>query len=119
MKRLVIIILAFAASRSAADYSGIWNGKGIEQSARYAEGVPHTVQATFVQAGSSLKGTIKLGNGAPMAIKVGTVSGSAMSFSATTAGEMVTGQFSASGAQLTGRLTLSDGQVISVALTKH
>lgn len=119
MKKLAIVTLLWTASLAAADYSGIWNGKGAVQSARYPGGIPYTVQMTLLQAGTSLKGTLKVGNNTPFPISSGTVSGTALTFSARTGPTQVTAQLSVTGAQLTGRMTLSDGTVYSVVFTKR
>jgi hypothetical protein len=119
MKKLLLIALAVAASLVAqTGYSGIYNGKGIQQSARYPGGVPYTLQITLIQAGESLTGTLKVGNSRPVPIISGTVSGSSLTF-ATGGKTQSTGQLSASGTQLTGRVTSSTGAVYEVALKKN
>lgn len=118
MKKLVIVMLALAASL-AADYSGIWNGKGTIQSARYAGGVPYTVQITLLQAGSSLTGTMRVGKNPSVPITTGTVSGTSIIFAAGATGSQVTAHLSANGNQLTGTMTLTDGEVFTVAFTKY
>src|SRR5579864_6027161 len=90
MKRLAVMMLAFASSLAAADYSGIWNGKGTVQSARYPGGVPYTVQMTILQAGNSFNGTLKVGNNTPLQVSNGSVSGTGLSFRASLASFQVT-----------------------------
>ncbi len=119
MKRLAVMMLAFASSLAAADYSGIWNGKGTVQSARYPGGVPYTVQMTILQAGNSFNGTLKVGNNTPLQVSNGSVSGTGLSFRASLASFQVTGQLSANAGQLSGQMTLSDGTVFTVGFTQQ
>jgi len=113
MKKLIVAMLVLAGSLAAADYSGIWNGKGGIESAKYGL-VPQTVQMTLLQAGASLSGTVKIGNGPVMKIASGSVSGSTLTF-ALTGG---TGSLTASGGQLRGKLTSSQGQILDIVFTK-
>ena len=63
MKKLAIMMFLFGASLFAqTSFSGIWNGKGGIGSARYGT-VPQTSQMTLLQAGRSVQGTFKMGNG--------------------------------------------------------
>jgi diacylglycerol kinase family enzyme len=112
MKKLLVVLLSLAASLLAADYSGIWNGKGGIESAKYGS-VPQTAQLTLLQAGSSVSGTLKIGNGAIMKIASGAVSGSTITF-AVGGG---TGTLTQSGAQLKGRLTSSKGEILDIVFT--
>jgi len=114
MKRMMIAMFVLAASLAAADYSGIWNGKGGIESAKYGS-VPQTAQMTLLQAGSSLSGTLKIGNGPIMTITAGSVSGNAITF-AVTGG---TASLTATGSQLQGKLTSSQGQILDIVFTKN
>jgi hypothetical protein len=119
MKKSLLTMLALAASLGAAqDYSGIYNGKAVVQSARYPGGVPYTVQITLIQAGTSLTGTLKIGNSKPIPIVSGTASGGSLTFA--TAGKVQsTAQLTANGNELAGRMTTSVGAVYAVALAKN
>ena len=112
MKKLVVVLLSLAALLTAADYSGIWNGKGGIESAKYGS-VPQTAQLTLLQAGSSVSGTLKIGNGPIMKIASGAVSGSTITF-AVGGG---TGTLAQNGAQLKGRLTSSKGEILDIVFT--
>jgi hypothetical protein len=114
MKKLVVVLLSLAASLTAADFSGIWNGKGGIESAKYGS-VPQTAQMTLLQAGSSVSGTLKIGNGPIQKIASGTVSGSTITF-AVSGG---TATLTQSGGQLQGKLTSSRGQILDVVFTKQ
>jgi len=116
MKKLAIMFLACAASLAAADYSGIWNGKGGMASAKYGS-VPYTAQLTLLQDGTALKGTFKAGNGAPVPLTSGSVSGTQVTFAI--AGGAVTAVLSQSGTQLVGKMTSSGGGVVSFVFTKR
>jgi len=120
MKKILLTTLVLAASLAAqtGGYSGIYDGKGIQQSARYPGGVPYSLQITLIQAGESLTGTLKVGNSKPVPIISGTVSGTSLTF-ATGGKSQSTAQLSAKAGQLTGRVTSSTGVVYEVALTKH
>lgn len=115
MKKLAVILLSLTASLSAADYSGIWNGKSGMASPRYGS-VPGTAEMTLLQAGNSVSGTLKMGKGPIMKIASGAVSGSTITFAVGTGG---TARLTQSGAQLTGKLTSSKGQVLDVVFTKR
>ena len=117
MKKLVIVILAFAASLSAADYSGIWNGTGGKEDARYGL-VPRTAQLTVVQAGNSFTGSLKIGNGKPLPIKSGTVSGTQLTFAIVTGVSQISGSLTQSGSQLSGKMTASNGQTFDFVFKK-
>jgi hypothetical protein len=118
MKKLAIMMFALAASLAAADYSGIYNGKGLAQSTRYPGGVPYKVQVTLLQAGTSLTGTFKVGNGKPVPIVSGTVSGTSITF-ATGNKAQTTAQLTAAGNELTGKMTSSTGAVYQIAIKKQ
>jgi hypothetical protein len=118
MKKLAIMMLALSASLLAADYSGIYSGKGVIQSSRYPGGVPYTMQLTLVQAGTSLTGTMKIANGTPLAIS-GTISGASISFATAGASQQSTAILTANGSVLTGSMTRSTGQVYQLALNKN
>src|ERR1039457_3104717 len=115
MKKLVVVLLSLAASLTAADFSGIWNGKGGIESAKYGS-VPQTAQMTLLQAGSSVSGTLKIGNGSILKIASGTVSGSTITFAVGTGG---TATLTQSGSQLQGKLTSSKGQILDIVFTKQ
>jgi|ERR1035441_3391796 hypothetical protein len=115
MKKLVVVLLSLAACLTAADFSGIWNGKGGIESAKYGS-VPQTAQMTIVQAGSSFSGTLKIGNGPIAKIASGTVSGSTVTFAVGNGG---TGTLTQSGAQLTGKLTSTRGEILDIVFTKQ
>jgi|SRR5581483_9260851 len=114
MTKVMVVLLALAASVAAADYSGIWNGKGGIESPQYGS-VPQTAQMTLLQAGSSLTGTLKIGNGPVLKITSGTVSGSTITF-AFTGG---TGSLTQVSAQLQGKLTWSKGDILDIVFTKY
>ena len=114
MTKVIVVLLALAASLAAADYSGIWNGKGGIESPKYGS-IPQTAQMTLLQAGSSVSGTLKFGNGPIMKITNGAVSGTTVTF-AVNGG---TGTLTQSGAQLTGKLTSSQGDVLDIVFTKR
>jgi hypothetical protein len=115
MQKIVILALAFAASLAAADYSGIWNGKGGIESAKYGS-VPWTSQLTLLQAGSSVSGTLKMGNGKPTALTTGSVSGSQITFAIGTGS---TASLTQNGTQLQGKITSSTGDIYDVVFTKQ
>jgi hypothetical protein len=115
MKKLVVVVPSLAASLTAANYSGIWNGKGGIESAKYGS-VPQTAQLTLLQAGSSVSGTMKIGNGPILKIASGTVSGSTITFAVGAGGAATLTQ---SGAQLQGRLTSSKGEILDIVFTKQ
>ncbi len=118
MKKLAIMMFVLAASLMAQDYSGIWNGKGGKEDARYGL-VPRTAQLTLLQAGTSLTGTLKIGNGAPMKITSGTASGTQVTFVITNGSAVVTGTLTPSGAQLSGKMTASTGDTFDFVFTKN
>lgn len=117
MKKLAIAVLFLAATLSAADYSGIWNGKGGLQDAKYGV-LPQNVQVTLLQAGNKVSGTIKFNNEAPVKFTSGTVNGNQITVIATRMGAQMTGVLTASGGQLQGRLTTSTAEVYTFAFTK-
>lgn len=117
MKKLAIMMFMFASSLAAQSYSGIWNGVGGKVDARYGL-VPQTAQMTLLQAGSSLKGTLKIGTGKPVAITSGTVSGTQLTFVIGGSGGQITATLSQSGAQLTGKMTASNGMVFDFVFTQ-
>jgi tetrahydromethanopterin S-methyltransferase subunit A len=115
MKKLVIVAFAFAASLAAqANYSGIYKGVGGMESVKYGS-VPATAQMTLLQAGSSISGTLKLGNGTVMKLTSGSISGSQITF-AVVGG---TGSLVVKGTQLQGKLTSSKGQILDIVFTKQ
>jgi len=115
MKKLAIVLLAFAASLAGqANYSGIWNGKGGVVSAQY-NSVPVTAQVTLIQSGTSLQGTFKAGNGKPVPL-TGSISGNQVVFSVGQGA--VTANLTAQTArQLTGTMTSNGGQVANMVFT--
>jgi len=114
MKKLVVLLLSLTTFLAAANYSGIWNGKGGIESAKYGS-IPQTAQMTLLQAGSSVSGTLKIGNGRPMQLSAGAVSGSTITF-AVSGG---TGTLTQNGAQLQGKLTSSRGEILDIVFTKQ
>lgn len=118
MKKLAIMMLASALSLAAADYSGIWSGKGGKEDPRYGT-VPATAQMTLLQAGTSLSGTFKLGNGQAIKISSGSVSGNQLTVVLTSASGQVTGRLTQSGTQLSGKMTASSGEVYDFVFTKN
>jgi hypothetical protein len=119
MKRLILMLLAGAASLAAADYTGIWYGKGTIANPRYTGGIPMTVTMTLQQAGNSLQGTLQITNQAPIAIKSGAVSGAQLSFALVNKrGGQITAQLAAnSNNQLAGHMTLTNGQIYNVTFS--
>ena len=115
MKKLTVIALAFAFSLAAADYTGAYSGKGGMQSAKYGS-VPQTALLTLLQDGSSVKGTLQIGNGPINQITSGTVSGTQITFAVGTGGG--TGVLTQNGAVLQGTLTSSKGAIYNIAFTK-
>ena len=119
MKKTAIALLLFAASLSAQqDCSGIWNGQGGKEDPRYGL-VPITAQMTLEQAGSSVTGTLKIGNGGVMQITSGNVSGSQVTVVISQPGGQITGSFSQNGGQLTGKMTVSTGDTYDFAFTQQ
>jgi len=114
MKKLIVVVLSLAASLTAADYSGIWNGKGGMEDTKYGS-VPMTAQLTLLQAGSSVSGSLKIGNGKIIQISSGNVSGSTITFAV----GVGTGTLTQNGAQLSGRLTSSKGKIFDVVFTQQ
>ena len=113
MKKSLILMLALAGSL-AADASGIWNGKGTLPDPKYGH-IPVTAQLTILQAGTSLKGTFKAGNGKPVPI-TGTVSGTQVTFAV--ASGAVTANLQQNGTQLTGTMTSNAGMVATMVFTQ-
>jgi hypothetical protein len=114
MKKAAITLLLFATT-VFADCSGIWNGKGGKEDPKYGL-VPMTAQMTLEQAGSSVSGTLKIGNGGVMKITSGSVSGSQVTIVITgKGGGQMTGSFTQNGAQLTGKMTVSTGDTYDFA----
>lgn len=119
MKKLAITMLTFAASLAAQDFSGIWNGKGGKEDPKYGT-VPQTAQMTVLQAGTSFHGTLKLGtNGGLMQITNGTVSGGNLTFTIISGKAQITGNLAASGSQLSGKMTASNGSTFDFVFTKQ
>jgi len=112
MKRLAIVMLAFAGSLAAqANYSGIWNGTGGVVSQKYTS-VPVTAQMTLIQAGTALQGTFKAGNGKPVPL-TGSVSGDKVVLSV--ANGAVTANLTAqTPSQLVGTMTSNGGQIANM-----
>jgi hypothetical protein len=115
MKKLVCVAFAFAVSLAAADYSGIYNGKGGFEDPKYGS-VPSTAQMTLTQAGSAISGTLKIGNGPIIKLSAGSISGSQITFAAGNGG---TGSLTVNGTQLQGKLTSSTGKILDVVFTKQ
>ena len=115
MKKLVVLLLSLTTFLAAADYSGIWNGKGGIESAKYGS-VPQTAQMTLLHAGSTVSGTLKLGNGAVWKITSGSVSGSAITFALDNGS---TRSLAQSSSQLQGKITSSKGAILDIVFTKQ
>jgi len=118
MKKLAIMMFLGAASLVAADYSGIWNGKGGKEDPRYGS-VPAIAQMTLLQAGTSLTGTVKLGGGKPIKITSGSVSGSQVTVVLAGASGQITGRLTQAGSQLTGKMTASNGETYDFVFSKN
>lgn len=116
MKTLVALLL-FAAL-AFADCSGTWNGNGGKEDPRYGL-VPMTAQMTLQQAGSSVSGTLKIGNGGVMSITSGTASGNQITIVISQPGGQITGSFSQNGNQLTGKMTTSTGDTYDFAFAQQ
>jgi hypothetical protein len=116
MKKLVVVLLSLASFLTAqsSSVSGIWNGKGGIEDPKYGS-VPMTAQMTLQQAGSSLSGTLKIGNGKIMQLSSGAVSGNTITFAVGSG----TGSLTQNGAQLTGRLTSSTGKIFDVVFAQQ
>jgi hypothetical protein len=117
MKKLAIMMLVGAAALSAADFSGIWSGKGGKEDPRYGT-VPATAQMTLLQAGASLSGTVRLGNSKPAKISSGSVSGNQLTVVLIGSVGQITGRLTQTGSQLTGKMTASNGDVYDFVFTK-
>ena len=74
---------------------------------------------TLLQAGASLSGTVKLGNGKAVKITSGNVSGSQLAIVLTSSGGQITGRLTQAGTQLTGKMTASSGEVYDFVFTKE
>jgi hypothetical protein len=116
MKKLLLAAVAFTVSLSASDYSGSYTGKGGIESVKYGS-VPQTANMTLSQAGTSLTGTLQLGNGPIIKITSGSVSGTTLSFAIGNGGG--SGTLTQNGTQLQGRLTSSKGDILDIVFTKH
>ena len=114
MKKLLIVLLSLTAFLAAADYSGIWYGKGGIESAKYGS-VPQTAVMTLLQAGTSVSGTLQIGNGPILKISSGTVTGSNITFAV----PGNTANLTQNGVQLQGKLTSSKGDILDIVFTKH
>ncbi len=113
MKKLAVA-LALAASLAAADYSGIYKGAGGFEDTKYGS-VPATATLTLLQAGSSVSGTLRIGNGPLIKISSGSVSGSQITFAVSGGSGVLT----VNGANLQGRLTSSTGKVLDIVFAKQ
>jgi hypothetical protein len=119
MKKIAIIMFALATCLMAQDYSGSWSGVGGKEDTRYGS-VPQTAQITILQGGTAITGgTLKMGSSNMVSIKSGTVSGSQLTFVAVfPGGGQVTGNFTQSSGQLTGKMYGSNGEVYDFVFTK-
>ena len=113
-KLIVVLLLTLTPYLVAADLSGVWNGKGGKEDAKYGK-VPVTVQMTLLQAGSAVSGTIKMGNGPIVKIPSGNVSGNSVKFAVGDGSG--SGSFTWNGSNLSGRLTSSRGDIYDVVFT--
>ena len=118
MKKLAMMMLMLAASLAAQDYSGIWNGTGGKEDVRYGL-VPRTAQMTVLQAGTSFKGSLKIGSSDPMQITSGTISGNQLTFVVANGTSQITGNLTASSGQLTGKMTTSSGDTFDFVFTQN
>jgi hypothetical protein len=118
MKKLAIMMFALAASLAAQDLSGTWNGKGGKEDPKYGV-APRTAQMTVLQAGTSVKGTLKIGSSTPMSITNGTSSGGKMTLVIVSGGSQITGNLTLSGSQLSGKMTASNGSTYDFVFTKQ
>jgi len=118
MKKLAIIMLALAAAASATDLTGVWSGKGGREDVRYGT-VPQTAQLALIQDGTSLSGTMKLNKGQPVKITSGSISGSQVVLAIVGPTGQVTGHFTQTGTQLSGKMTASNGQIYDFVFTKN
>jgi hypothetical protein len=114
MKKLAIAAFAFVTCLTAADNSGIWKGKGGFEDLKYGS-VPATAILTLVQAGSTVSGTLKIGNGPLYTLSAGTVSGNQITFAV---GKGGTGSLTLNGTTLQGKLTSSTGKILDIVFTK-
>ncbi len=114
MKKIAILAVAFGTSLLAAtSYTGLWSGKGGSVDAKYGT-VPQTAKISLLQSGSSITGSVQLGNGKTLPISSGQVSGSQITFAI--GQNLGTGSFTASGTQMQGTITSSAGKVINFVL---
>ena len=113
MKRIAILALVFATSLAAADYSGVWSGTGGVESMKYGS-VPQTAKLTLLQSGTTVSGTLQLGNGPVVKISSGSVSGNRITFAA---GNAFTAALTQSGAALSGKVTTSRGEIVDLVFT--
>lgn len=121
MNKLIVMMMVVAGSLAAqTNYSGIWEGKGVIQSARYPGGVPMKVEMTLLQSGTALQGTVKTSNIKPYTITTGTVSGNSLSIVTTSNKATQTIQLTAtSPTTMSGSVTTSTGEVYQLSLVKH
>jgi hypothetical protein len=117
MKKLAMMMFAFSASLAAQDLSGIWNGLGGKEDAKYGK-VPATAQMTVLQAGTSFHGTLKLNTGKVFQITNGTITGGRLTFAMTVNGHQITANLLLTGAQLSGKMTSSTGAIFDFVFTK-
>jgi hypothetical protein len=117
MKKLAMMAILFAASMAASDVSGIWDGSGGIESAKYGM-VPLTAQLTLIQSGSSVTGTYRRGNGKPGPITSGAANGGQITFVISSDGSTATLTQNSNG-QLQGKITSSTGDVFDVVFTKE
>lgn len=117
MKKFVPILVVLAGSLLASDHSGIWYGKGGYEDPKYGT-VPEVATITLLQAGSTIKGTLRIGgqNAKILTITSGTVNGATITFAV---GSDQTGTLTEDGAQLKGRLTSSTGRVLDLVFNKR
>lgn len=119
MKKIAILWLGLAiVALAKSDLSGIWDGKGGRQTEKYGS-IAATAQLTLLQAGDSVKGTLKIGNGTVMTITSGVVSGSAIRFNVGTEKEGILGsvELTRDGSTLRGQVSMYDGRVFDMVFT--
>jgi hypothetical protein len=119
MKRLFLSAVLFSVSvLSAADLTGLYIGKGVKPDQKYGS-LGADFQIGLTQAGSTITGFLIQGKSPAIRFTSGAVSANQVTISLTQGTVVFTGLFSLSGSQLSGRLTGSDGEVYTIALTRQ
>jgi hypothetical protein len=119
VKKLFLSALLFSAAiLSAADLTGLYAGKGVKADQKYGP-LGSDFQIGLTQAGSAITGFLIQGKSPAIQFTGGAVSGNQVTISLTEGKVLFTGLFTVDGNQLSGRLTGSDGDVYTIALTKR